>query len=415
MAQVQQQSGYGLSAYLHLIKTNRPFRRLWYSQIVSNFGDWFGILAVYELILNYSGSALLLGLVIIVKMMSWAVASPYAGYLTDKFNRQQVMVISDVARALIVVGFLFIRSEDLLWLIYPLMALQMMFSALFEPSKSAILPNITQGENLVMANIITSLSWSIIFATGMGIGGIATEYLGTDAVFIVNIISYIVSGVFIAIAQFPDTRNESRAALEKPLKGILDGLSYLRKNRDVLYPALAKGTFTLFFGGLVYMLILLAEDVLMMGSVGLGLLYSARGIGTGVGPIIGRRFFTDKTQWLKMIGLGMMFGGVGYFFVSLTTWLPLLLFLVFAAHCASGFNWVMSTVLLQERAADEFRGRVFSSEWLYYTLAQSFSVFMASSILEINAAWLSEVIAGFSLILIVIGFCWWLFQKRLEN
>ena len=75
--------------YIELVSNNQNYRRLWLSQIVSNFGDWFGILAVYALITKYSESEFLLGLIIVVKMMSLATFSPFAGYITDRFDRRQ--------------------------------------------------------------------------------------------------------------------------------------------------------------------------------------------------------------------------------------------------------------------------------------------------------------------------------------
>src|SRR6056297_1577436 len=120
--------------YINLVTQNRDYRRLWLSQVVSNFGDWFGILAVYALITRYSDSELLLGLIIVVKMMSLASFSPFAGYLTDRFNRRRIMIMCDLSRALLVLGLLLIGSYDSLWLAYVLTAFQMMLSAVFEPA-----------------------------------------------------------------------------------------------------------------------------------------------------------------------------------------------------------------------------------------------------------------------------------------
>ncbi len=88
--------------------------------------------------------------------------------------------------------------------------------------------------------------------------------------------------------------------------GIKEGFRYLVDNHQVLRPTLAKGCYTMFLGALTYMLILVSEEVLMMGSVGLGLLYSARGVGTGIGPVIGRRIFDRERDWVKAMGFCMI-------------------------------------------------------------------------------------------------------------
>lgn len=394
--------------YIDLVSQNRNYRRLWLSQIISNFGDWFGILAVYALITQYSDSEFLLGLIIIVKMMSLASFSPFAGYITDRFNRRRLMIACDFLRGLLVLGLLLVVSYDTLWLAYVLTALQMMLSAIFEPAKTSSIPNVTTEKELVDANVLSAASWSVIFTMGMGIGGLATAWLGTDLVFIIDAFSYVVSAWFIYRATIPQKKMDKaeRKRTANPLVGIKEGFRYLLDNHQVLRPTLAKGCFTMFLGALTYMLILVSEEVLMMGSIGLGLLYSARGVGTGIGPVIGRRIFNRERDWVKAMGFCMIFGGLMYSIVGLTTSLAIMLVFVFIAHAASGANWVMSTVLLQRRTPDTFRGRVFSTEWLLFTLAQSASVLLASWILENGWLTIQQTMIVFALLLAVTGVIW---------
>ncbi|HLR26548.1 MAG TPA: MFS transporter [Fodinibius sp.] len=394
--------------YINLISQNTRYRHLWLSQIVSNFGDWFGVLAVYALITRYSDSEFLLGLIIVVKMLSLAGFSPLAGYITDRFDRRRLMIACDVMRALIVLGLLLVNSYSMLWLAYVLTAFQMMFSAIFEPAKTSSIPNVTTPQELVDANVLSSASWSIIFTIGMGIGGLATAWVGTDLVFVVNAVSYLLSGWFIFDTIIPQKKMDAKELkrTRNPLVGIREGFQYLREHRQILRPTLAKACYTMFLGALTYMLVLVSEQVLLMGSVGVGLLYSARGIGTGIGPVIGRRIFPAEHGWVRAIGLCMVFGGAMYVMVGATGSLLIMLLFVFIAHMASGASWVMSTVLLQRRTPDTFRGRIFSTEWLLYTLAQSVSVLTASWILENEILSIQQTIMIFAAMLSVAGIIW---------
>jgi MFS family permease len=397
-----------LQPYIDLVRGNRNFRLLWLSQVISNFGDWFGILAIYALIQTYSGSEFLLGLIIVVKMLSLAFFSPIAGYITDRFNRKRLMVWCDLSRGVIVLGFLLIISYETLWLAYLLTALQMMVSAIFQPAKTSSIPNVTTEDELVNANILSAASWSVIFTTGMAIGGLATAWLGTDLVFIINSFTYFYSAWVIYLAVVPqiEMSDEEKARTSNPLVGIREGFVYLIKNRHVLRPALAKGTMTMCLGALVYLLIIVSEEILMMGSIGLGLLYAARGIGTGIGPIAGRRIFKKERNWVMAMGGSMILCGLFYLAVSLTSSLLLMFLLVMIAHMASGSNWVMSTVLLQRRTPDTFRGRAFSTDWLLFTLAQSVSVTIASLILEFDLLSLEQTIGLFAFLLMFLGTIW---------
>jgi len=394
--------------YLDLVGNNSNYRRLWLAQVVSNFGDWFGLLALYALIQSYSDSEFLLGLIIVVKTLSLAFFSPFAGYITDRMNRRKLMIWCDIFRALVVLGFITIVSFQLLWLAYLLMAVQMIFSAIFEPAKTSSIPNVTSSDELVIANILSAASWSIIFTSGMAVGGFATAWLGTDAVFVINSITYVLSAWFIYRAVIPQQEMSKREKIRtrNPLTGIREGFQFLRDHSEVMRPTMAKGMFTSCIGALVYLLILVAEDILLMGSVGLGILYAARGVGTGIGPVLGRRIFKKESTWVKAMGFCMVFAGLMYAMVSGSEALILITFLVITAHAASGSNWVMSTVLLQRRAPDTFRGRVFSTEWLLFTLSQSVSVTIAALLLEFNLLSIRETILLFSILLSAIGVFW---------
>ena len=404
--------------FVELIKEYPSFRRLWIAQAISNFGDWFGLLALYALVQRYSDSEFLLGLVIVVKMLSLAFFSPIAGYLTDRFNRRILMIICDGGRALSLLLMLLVQQESLLWLAYALTGFQMMLSAIFEPAKTASIPNVAPPDRLVDANIISTATWSIIFTTGMAIGGFATEWIGVEGVFILDAFSYLVSAWFIYRAVIPQEARRSNyvEGQKKPSfwedirqnigADIVLGIRYLRDNHQILRPAVAKGTSTIFLGGLVYMLVLVSDSILQMGSIGLGLLYAARGIGTGIGPVIARQHFTDERQWVVVMGASIALSGTMYLVVGLTqVWWMMFVF-VLLAHAASGANWVTSTVLLQKRSEDNFRGRVFSTEWLLFTLGNSLSVVVASVLLEWQIVALQTLISLYAVGLMAAGLLW---------
>ncbi len=406
-----------LNPYIRLISDNKDYRRLWLSQAVSNFGDWFGLLALYALIAEYSDSELLLGLIIVVKMVSLAAFSPFAGYLTDRFNRRRLMIFCDFARSAALLGILLVDSAETLWIAYALTSVQMMLSAIFEPAKTSSIPNVTTPEQLTNANIISTATWSIIFTSGMAIGGFATDLLGTDWVFIIDAATYIVSAWFVYKAIIPQTEQseEEKERTRNPLIGIKEGAQYLISNKHILRPSIAKGTSTMFIGGLVYLLIIVSEEILMMGSIGLGLLYAARGFGTGIGPVIGRRLFSNQKDWVKVMGFCFIVSGLMYMVVGYASSIIIMVLFVLFAHAASGANWVMSTILLQKRAADTFRGRIFSTEWLLFTIANSISVVIAATILEFELLSVRNLIIVYGILMILSGLIWTFTISRQEK
>jgi MFS family permease len=150
----------GQVGYIELLRGNRDFRNIWLGQVVSQLGDWFNTIALYTLVLELTGSGRAVALVLVLRFLPSTVLAPLAGAVADRFDRRRVMILSDLGRAVVVLGFLFVRTADDLWLVYTLTILQLGLSAFFEPARSAVLPSVVKERELVTANTITSVTWS---------------------------------------------------------------------------------------------------------------------------------------------------------------------------------------------------------------------------------------------------------------
>ena len=159
--------------YLELLRENRNFRQLWLGQVVSQLGDWFDTIALYTIVLRLTGSGRAVGLVLVARFVPTFIIGPLSGVVADRFSRRAVMILSDLLRACVVLGFLLVRTPEQLWLVYVLTVLQLTFSAFFEPAKSAVIPSIVNARELVPANTISSATWSAMLTIGAAIGGLA--------------------------------------------------------------------------------------------------------------------------------------------------------------------------------------------------------------------------------------------------
>jgi MFS family permease len=407
--EVDEQAGYWA-----LVSGNTNFRRLWIGNLVSLLGDWFNTIALYVLVTELTGSPLALGAVFITKMLPWAVAAPLAGVLVDRYNRRGLMIGMDALRAVVVLGFLLVdQSADVLWL-YVLLTMQVVAGAVFNPAKSAALPNITTPRELLTANALMSATWSTMLAVGAALGGFAVEALGTEAVFWIDSATYVVSAAFIFGTTIPqDTEPADSSLLRSAVREITDGWHHLRVHPRIGRFAFAKATWAVAGGALVYMLALLGDRIAPSAlAAGIGVLFMARGIGTGVGPVTVRWLFTDRHQWPAVIGGAVALCGLCYVGVGLVPWassLPIVVVvcaLVVMGHAASGGNWVLTTVILQKRTEDRYRGRVFSTEWLFVTSAESLSILVGSALLELGWVTLKGAILGFGTLQIACGLAW---------
>ncbi|RMF62590.1 MAG: MFS transporter, partial [Bacteroidetes bacterium] len=391
-----------------LVRGNVHFRRLWFGNIISLLGDWFNTIALYTLVSELTGSPLALGAVFITKMLPAALASPLAGVIVDRFSRRRVMIGSDLLRAVVVLGFLVVDTPGEVYLVYVLTTLQVVIGAVFQPAQSASLPNITTPRELLTANALMAATWSALLTLGAALGGFAAAWLGLKAVFVLDSLTYLVSAFFIYRTVIPqDTEEGAGLPVRAAFGKIAEGWRYLRVHPPVARIALAKATWALGGGALVYMLTLLGETLTPGAtSVGIGVLFAARGFGTGVGPVLARAFFRDRRRWPVLIGACIAFSGLCYGVVGGMPWTFAVAVFVVAAHATSGANWVLSTVLLQERSADRYRGRVFATEWLLIMLTDAVSILAASLLLEAGVFSLRGGFLVFAALQVASGLAW---------
>jgi MFS family permease len=404
--------------YRELLAGNANYRRIWLGEVASWFGDWFNAIALYTLVRELTGSPLALGLVFLTKMVPFAVASPLAGLLVDRFNRRWLMISADLLRAVVVLGFLLVQDADDLYLIYALTGVQVILTAVFIPARSASIPNVTTPGELLTANALSAATWSTLLAIGAALGGVATDWFGVRAVFVLDSLSYLVSAVFLWRTTIPQETDAGAAvgSVKTALSDIAKGWRYLWDNKLVGRMALAKSTWSLGGGALVYMLALLGEAAMPASpALGIGLLYGLRGMGTGIGPIAVRSWLPDERRWPLMMGIGIVISGLCYVAVSQVPWLGMVALLVVLAHAPSGANWVASTVLLQKRTVDSYRGRVFSAEWLAVTLADSVSILSASLLLQSGTITLRTGVLIFALVQVLCGALWTFFVVPAER
>ena len=422
-----EQSGRGASeseGYIGLLRRNRDFRYLWLGQVVSQLGDWFDTIALFTLVLKLTGSGRAVGLVLVARFLPSVVLGPLSGVLADRFDRRRIMIASDVLRAVVVLGFLFVRSPEQVWLVYLLTVLQLAFSAFFEPARSAALPSLVSGErDLVTANSISSVTWSAMLTLGAAVGGPVTDLFGTDVAFVIDSLTYLLSAVLVWCVRLPKRPPRPKTPLTwaKALgvTDTLEGLRYVWRRPRVLALLLVKPAWGL-GGGILTLLPVFGEKVFRLSlhtavggaALGMSALYAARGVGTALGPMFTRRFYSETRQQMqRAIGVSFLFAGVFYVAFGWELSFTLALLWLAVAHAGGSVLWVFSTVLLQSSVEDEFRGRVFAAELMLMTLAMAASNYATGEALDRFQVSPRAVAAAIGLFFLLPGALWLLTRR----
>jgi len=379
-----------LRPYLTLLRGNPAFSRLFAAQLISFAGDWFATVALLGLALELTGSPAIASLLLVVQTGAFALASPIAGVLADRYDRRRLMVIADLARVPVALAFLLARDPETLWIAFAAAALLSLGAAVFEPTSSASLPNLVEEGELPEANVLMGAAWGTMLAVGAALGGLVAATLGRDVAFAVNAASFAASAFLIvgirrSFRAVP-TQQAIGATVHRGLAGVAESirvvLRFARGNRTLAALLLSKTTFGV-GTGVILMLAVFGRDVFKAGDAGIGILFAARGLGALLGPFLVRSIVGVSERGL-IAGIAASFGifALSYGLLPLAPILPLAALAVFAGHLGGGAQWTLSSYGLQRAAPDAIRGRVFSFDYGLVTLTITVSTLIAGFLAE---------------------------------
>jgi MFS family permease len=293
--------------------------------------------------------------------------------------------MSDVLRTTIGISLLFATSADRLWIIYVATIFQFMFSAIFEPARSALLPALLPKEQLLKANTLSNVTWSVMLAIGAMIGGIITAVFGTTTALIVDSASFGVSALILMtvhVQQKVDQPKQSTTTVDKT--GFKDGLVYLRNHPHIGVILLVK--FGLSFGNVDTLLIAYGTALFVMGKDGtgsLGILYAAFGLGAILGPALLNRYNNGQVFTMRrLMIIGFVWVTLGWVLLGLapSLWFAALALVVRAMGGSA--TWTYSSTSIQMSTDSAYMGRVFSLDWAAYYLAVTVSTLVTGRVLD---------------------------------
>ena len=413
-----------LESYLHLLRGNRNFRRLWLAQIVSEIGDWFYTLSIYTLLLQLTGHASSVALALVLQVLPQTFVGPTAGVVNDRLHRKDVMIAADLVRFGVVLAMLLVRSRSTVWLVYPLLLAETIMAAFFEPARSSVIPNIAAQGEVLIANTLSSATWSMNLLIGASVGGVVAAFFGRDAVFILNALSFLASAVLIAGMRFAEPHAESAAPLRPrdlvDFSPVLEGIRYIRRHRTLLPAVFAKAGELMIGPSWVIFTVLGAHEFAVHwrnidpargAMLGMSILLGGRGLGALVGPLIAARWAGRSDHRLQ---LGILFGyliialGYGTLGSSGNVWIASACAMF--AHMGGSTVWVFSTTLLQLHAEDRFRGRVFSADMGFSMLTIAAGAYLCGRLLDAGVA--ARTVATYTGLVMLIPAALWALAMR---
>lgn len=338
---------------------NARFMRLWIGQGISFVGDAISLVALIVLVVDLTGNAASVGGVLVARLLP-TLLSPLVGVLADRIrDRRRLLVGVDIARAGIVFCVIFTESIPLLYfLVFLLGSCQ----TLFNPTIRASFPGVVGSGDLTRANALISGTFSFSVAVGPAVAGLLIAFVGVDAAFFIDALTFLVSAAFLAFVPMPGERDEEEED-EEFMREFRAGLSYLRHARLPL--ALVIGGFLLILAenATVPAEIFLAREAFGAGDSGYGVLVACWGGGMIIGSAI-MAWMGDRANLILFYFISIFLAAAAHAGTGLAPLFIIALAALTIAGVCNGMDNVATDALLQKRVPGKFLGRVYSVMFL---------------------------------------------------
>ena len=195
----------GNNAYVRLVRENKTYRQFWLAAFISMFGEWFNTIALFLLILKYTDSELLLGILMAVRMGCFALMQPFFGLLADRVNRKKLMIITNILQMFLALVFIAVDGPEDMWWMFLCSGAMMAMHGLYVTAERAALPNIVRSEDLTTANALDSATWSTALCLGAFAGGLVVSEFGVNVAFVIDSVTFLIGTILLIPLTVPQT------------------------------------------------------------------------------------------------------------------------------------------------------------------------------------------------------------------
>ncbi|MGH9333029.1 MAG: MFS transporter, partial [Vicinamibacteria bacterium] len=351
-----------MSDFLRLLRDNRNYRYTWVSQVVSEIGDHFNNIAVFSLAMDRTRSGLVVTGVMLSRAIPILLAGPIAGILLDRLDRKTIMIASDLARALVAVGFLLTLNYPSNWLLYLLSALLMFASPFFTAGRSAILPSIASRDELHTANSLTQMTQWITLTLGTLAAGSAVALFGYPWAFVLNSLSFLFSGWAVSRLRAGGASgfrarkmSLTESDVARPWHEYREGLSYMLSSPLILGIALVGVGWATGGGAAQILFSLFGEAVFDRGAAGIGTIWGFAGIGLVLGATLAHRLGSRISfrAYKRTISLCYIVHGGSYILFARSPTFGGALFFIALSRAAVAVSSVLNVSQLLRHVPDE--------------------------------------------------------------
>ena len=348
--------------YLETLK-HPVIARLSLIQLISYFGTWFSQVAIFSMIVAYGADAITIAFTAAMAMLPAVILAPLIGIIIDRIDFKKLMMTLLLVEIAMTLSFVFINSLEYVWVLMILIFIRSSAASLLFSAEMALFPKIVKGEMLKNTNEIHSIIWSLSYASGMAVGGIATYYWGYDTAFIIDAILYSIAVLLLLGLKLS---LEKAVHTDSNWQMFIDGFNYLRSRKKILHLILLHAAIGLTsFDALITLLADFQYKEIIAVPLAIGLMNATRALGLMIGP-----FFIGKIISKNNLHYFFILQGIAIIFWSAMEYSFYLgLFALFITGFFITTLWSYTYLLIQEETDQKYMGRVISYNDMFFMLS----------------------------------------------
>jgi MFS family permease len=352
-------------------------RRLAVARLVSLSGGSAAYIALVAAIFRETGSALWVSAAIFSSVVASAASAPFAGWIGDRFDRRSVLITADLAAAATSLAMAATAAHAAALVV--LLGVSSIAQAPFEPASAAALPNVVPEADVPRANALVAATSSAGYLLGPLLGGGVLALGASPAmVFALDAGTFLFSAVVVATIRRPFGRGSVE---DHP--GALAGVRLIVGERALRLPVLA-GMVSLLGIGIVDVASYPLSIDLGGGSAGYGAMTALLGGGGLLGAALAGPAL--RAEPVRVLVVTFAVGAAGLALAGATPFLAVTLIGMAVAGAGRGLGDVAEVTLIQRRAADEVRSRVFAAQDGAAHIAFSVSAFTGGVLVTLAGA-----------------------------
>lgn len=329
------------------------------AQFVSVMGNMIYEIALGFWVLAFTGSPALMGILMATSLIPGVLFSPFAGVVADRTNRKKLMVITDLIRGItiILVAAAALTGTLELWMVFLGGIILGIGDAFFGPALMSVLPQMVPKDKLTNMNSLNGIANTGADILGNGVGGVLYVLIGAPLMFLINGLSFLISGIFILFAKIPKSR-ESKITTENFVSDLKNSFKFVWKLKGLFYMLIILAILSFLTYIAVVLLIPLFQFTPDLGAAKYGIAMASFTAGVFLGLIV---FSVIKVKPHKRAVLMLIFisiSNLSLIIFALTTSFYLMAALLFIAGLTGSVANVFILASIQSVVPDDMMGKV---------------------------------------------------------